>query len=1477
MSFSPPAGTPFSIYKYESVDISVSYVGTSTYTYTLSDKTTSGAASLVSSLSPYVRLSNPFYNGTAPSTERLAVVATGADSNVFNASYPISVAKGRFLPFSYNPNLTNGSNLTLYVNESFPALRFQTQALQINPPIADINGVLASLPVGLQFVKVSPTAYDLVGVPATQTVSRTYRVLSTGSYSSSDVVTNFITIVVNPERVILTPPGPTLSFPGLAVGSNLPVTPITASYPGSAIGNLLYTWTTLPPGFLFKDPNGNVITRNYMYSMDANSTLTLSGTATVDTLNFFVANGNPFTTTLKAVRQTQPLISNVLGLQFSFQDSVILTPPTVLTQYVGVPFKPSSQPFFTAYSTFGSTSAISNIFSPNLVADLSVIFHPGRGTADLSGTPQLVDVPGGIYTFRAINSNGLSTDISTSVPIALDSVNLTSTMDASSTFILSRDSSNALTGYYRAPLQFTAFAGSGNAVTFSAPALSGTGLSLSNVSSNTVQIVGTPVRTSGLNTLSVTATAANTQATATLTKLFSVANDTITITPFTLAPIQNVAIAPLQVTASSLSGRSVVSYSGLNFPNGLSISSTGLISGIPRVSGNVNMTVNGSTGYASGTLPVSYSITPDNILLFSEYPSYTLIPGGPVSANISGLSYSGGVVSNFRFSNLSNTIGKGVVAFYSSSNSYAVSDLVTFQGDLYTNISDSSNIPPSNKSYWLPTIYSSTTSYPQNFITLYSSQYWIAAQANSNQLPGTPIFPPNLPIWLAIDPNSVYFQNAANTYIDPSFGMVMDASTGHIGGTLINGVPPALLPSSCNFSVYASSGYLDGSLSATLSTINRYVSNQYIVKHSISNQASNGLFFREVSGVTPTPLAPVFAAIPSGTNYPTDFQLRPNDNSIGGRFLLSYINNLNPTSNNANIAPYIAYSDNGFEFNRTPYQAFVTGNAFGYYDADTNTQETAIVALAAINALLATDVSSWVTVGYVGGRSPSSGSRFTSPALFQSATDGVTWTTTVFANGDDTSANLIYSRSANGSNFSAANLPSNFYNSYLMGGFATGYDTYRRRVLVGGASVGLGGVGTGGGASNTAVRNYGYYDLSENTWVVNGVSSPFAGEIAYINTDVSSLFVATGTSAWCNVTSPPTYPGIGPYTSNVVLGANTVAYSTNGGVSWTQGHWTPTDTSFNVIGGEIASDGVGRWLACGVYATVIPPSSVKQFMPMLAYSLNGRTWTPFTLPSMPNLVSSLRWIPPLPIGPIYYSPGTATWHVFVSYVSGYGQVTVNEYTHDNNSSFISGWTALPPTGYDPATTSYVSSDSRLLAARPAIYTKPGGDLLANLSFSVSKAGGPTLINPSYTNLTLVQYIPMTPIVLLASGTGKIYYYVTQGDLPLGIYFDVQTSTFSGTPAQTGSSDIRIFIRDDNGTTQYNFTITVIFPTVTTRPMSGAGAFTSYIRQYTLADAAQNSRNNKILSESALLGEFMAPYGGDTISATIDPKCKNPLC
>jgi len=1352
MSFSPPAGTPLQIYQYESVDISASYLGPKApFTYTIAGST-SAMSNLLKSLTPYVVLSNANYIGNASTTvsDLLVVNATNSEGATFTASYPVSIGSGRFLP------LTGGSNIALYVNETFAPIRFRTQQLAINPPSTYVNNVPTSLPVGVSLVKVASNIYDLSGIPAAQAVSRNYYFLSTGA-SNSAAVSTFANIIVNPERVRLNPPGPTLSFPGLTVGSTLPSTPIKATYPGSAIGNLLYTWTSLPPGFRFSDPNGNVISGNSMYSRDADSTITLSGTVTVDTLNFFVANGNPFTTTLKAVRQTQPLISNVIGFQFSFNPSVILTPPVVKTQYVGVPFIPSGQPFFNAYTTFGSTSPITNIFSTNLVSDLSVIFHPISSTADLSGTPHVADVPGGFYTFRAVNANGLSTDISLNVPIALDTVSMTSTMDPCSTFILSRAASNAKTGYYSSPLQFTAYAGSGNAVTFSAPALDGTGLSLSNVSSNTVRIVGSPIRTSGLTTLSVTATAASTLATSTLTRQFSVVNDIITINNFSLDATQNIVFTPYQITASSLSERPVISFSTPTPPPGVSISPTGLISGAFSSGASGTFVVNASTGYATGTTdpPISYNITPDNILLFSAETAYTLIPGTTVSANVLGASYSGGVVSNYVFSNLDNT-----------------------------------------------------------------------------------------------------------------YGLTINSKTGAIGGTLISGYPPNLLPASCNFFVKASAGTIDASLNANLSTTNPYLSNQYLVHTSLSNRERNGLV---VNNTSDRSYFMVDAAVPAGSNYPTDLQIRPNNSGVGGRFLMSYMNSVKSGDGRFLTTPYVTYSDNGFDFSVTDQSNFTPSGSFTYYDIAYTTTKNADVTRAVINGLLSTSLCNWATVGYVGGYTDSSPPvAAATPTVFLSSDDGVTWSRSDLPESADV---LLYSRSGNGSNIVGDSLPDTFYNEYLIGGFATAYDKNANRILVGGASVGVNSLNVWN--TNGAKNNYGYYNLATNTWTVSDSSSPFAAEIACLNTDVPGLFVASGTESFCNVTLAP--PGNFPeYTQD----SNTLAYSTDSGDTWTKATWTSTDT-FNIIGAEIASDGIGKWLATGVGAKEGMMGQGTVFPPLIAYSTTGTTWSTFSLPGLNIQATETRLYPPLPIGPIYFDATTQTWHVFALTPGGDVGPSVEHYTHDNISSFGNPdtWTRMEGLPIQPNYTT--NSNSRLLAARPPLYVKSVGDMVSILSFSLSLTNGPILNNPAYTNLRLVQYITMDPLELQATSRGSppstVYYYVATTDLPAGLSFNPQTRKITGTPAHTGVSLVRIFLKDGYGTSQYNLYIEVIFPQVTLRPQGSAGAYTSYIRQYTLADSAQNSRNNKVLNESTTLGDFMAPYGGDTISDTIDPKCKNPSC
>jgi hypothetical protein len=261
------------------------------------------------------------------------------------------------------------------------------------------------------------------------------------------------------------------------------------------------------------------------------------------------------------------------------------------------------------------------------------------------------------YTFRAINSNGLFTDISSAITIIDDVVELTSTMDACSTFILSRPISNSLAGYYTSNFQFTAKAGSGSNVVFSSSGLNGSGLSLSNVTSNTVQLVGIPTRVQSLSNFTVTATANVTGATSSLSKDYSIINDVITISDFSLNSIQNRPLVPYQVSSTTLSGRSVVSYIGSNLPSGVIVNSSGLITGSIQVSTSGTATLLASTGYASGSRDFSYNTIPDSILLFTDQSVYPLTPGGNVDIQVYGASYSGGVVSNYQFMNFTPSYG----------------------------------------------------------------------------------------------------------------------------------------------------------------------------------------------------------------------------------------------------------------------------------------------------------------------------------------------------------------------------------------------------------------------------------------------------------------------------------------------------------------------------------------------------------------------------------------------------------------------------------------------------------------------------------------------------------------------------------------------------------------------------------------------------------------------------------------------------
>jgi hypothetical protein len=351
-----------------------------------------------------------------------------------------------------------------------------------------------------------------------------------------------------------------------------PITPrtFTATYPPYPSGGTLrYSWSALPDGIVVKDFFGNIQTGTSFSPIDPSSTLIIDGTPTITAANAFRNAGiTSNVITFTATRTTPlPQISNSQAITFAFGETVLFDTPSVPSLYSGVTLDPSAI-FFRAQTYFGSNSPIAEIFSPDLYPDLSINFVPSQGRGYLTGTPTDDMLGTASYTIRASNGLGTSRDITVPITVAADSVTFVSpptpAVDVCYNFVLSRPSALALTGYYPSNIQFRATAASGKPVTFSCPALAGTGLSLSNVGSNTVQLVGNADVVTPLTTATVVASAVGTPAVETRDFKFAILNDAIDFTDISaslLSFVQNRAITPVQFSATTLSERPILSFS----------------------------------------------------------------------------------------------------------------------------------------------------------------------------------------------------------------------------------------------------------------------------------------------------------------------------------------------------------------------------------------------------------------------------------------------------------------------------------------------------------------------------------------------------------------------------------------------------------------------------------------------------------------------------------------------------------------------------------------------------------------------------------------------------------------------------------------------------------------------------------------------------------------------------------------------------
>jgi hypothetical protein len=656
-------GSNIQLYKYEPF-------GGNTYTAKLGGDTLSfsrSSAVVLANLSSNANVIT-FASATgyqSSSTSNLLVVDAISNSSIQDTvTRVVDIGAGRFI------TPVSNSVITLYRNEPFTPVRF-TAPLAISNPVSS-----TSLPSGLFFFQVNSSNYDLSGLPFLQQPFSNYQIIGKGTgTNSSKIITTTVSIGVNGERLILDVSG-SQDFSNLTTTTAITPTTVTARFPPYPVqfgDYMAYSWSpSLLPGFQFATKSGVVSNSSTTFFPDRNDTsctIVLSGTPNSNTISTLVGlNTNNYSITLRGTRvfpfNAAP-ISSTKTFTFQFSPAVLFDEISTPTLYAGFPI-PTNTVYFGARTVLSTTDvsiAGISLVGGSLPSGLSLTFSNSQARAYIIGTPNSTISP--TFTLRASNTSGAFQDYTTSLNIINDTVNfdsiLTPATDTCYNFIQFRPVSNAFPGRYPGSIQFKASALSGCNITMTADALAGTGLTFTSNASNTYTITGTPTVVTPLTTLTVVATEQGSGSFNVRNVKFSISSEIITIQDVSSSSfnfIQNRAITPVQFSASSLSEKPITSFTSTTLPDGLSLSTSGLLTGTPLGDTSGTMTILASTGYSSTSKAFPYSITPDSVILTTTSTSYPLVIGGAVPAiEVLGVSYSGKDVSNYQFSNLSPTYG----------------------------------------------------------------------------------------------------------------------------------------------------------------------------------------------------------------------------------------------------------------------------------------------------------------------------------------------------------------------------------------------------------------------------------------------------------------------------------------------------------------------------------------------------------------------------------------------------------------------------------------------------------------------------------------------------------------------------------------------------------------------------------------------------------------------------------------------------
>lgn len=543
------------------------------------------------------------------------VLNSYTESGRYLSSYSnyINVLPGRFV-------FPGGSStFVFYKNE-----RITPIAMSCGLTLTDVPYSIPTLPAGLYFDG-SGNNFTLTGVPAVQTPIRTYQFIGNNTTTGQSISVSGISIKVLPERTFLTPAS---AFLTLNTGSAIEPVTFTASTPIGSYG-LQFGWGSIPDGLRFIDLSFNSLT-NPTYS----NPILLVGVPTVAAAR--LGQYGSFTLLERVFGIGGNSLNTTAVISYAFGETVLFSNVTSLNL-----FKDVSMSFeISAASYYPSGAPIDAIQTTSLPAGLSLSYDGYSGTAVLSGKPTTYNVLDS-YTFTAVNSNGVIQTLTFPINVGTNDVVFSQPIDASYTFVIGRPLSNSITGYFPYPIQFEATAKSGCNVfyesyfdfspyglTFSSNGLL-TGTPRTELAQTNVTIVGVDsvFESIGSNVVKV-----------------SIIPDMFTFNTRSFVFNQNTAIPSFFVTATTFGEQQIQSYGYSSIASGLTIDSTGKLSGTPTGTGTGTIVATATTAFSSGTGSYSYTINPDQLLLTSPCNSYS----GSISAQLTGTAYSGLPVTGYR-------------------------------------------------------------------------------------------------------------------------------------------------------------------------------------------------------------------------------------------------------------------------------------------------------------------------------------------------------------------------------------------------------------------------------------------------------------------------------------------------------------------------------------------------------------------------------------------------------------------------------------------------------------------------------------------------------------------------------------------------------------------------------------------------------------------------------------------------------------